>query len=261
LADLPEPSVESAEAPLISPLDLLTEHRAEQLDQVLLLTFSLDLHYLERVALSALRATGARVTVVSDAFASREDPRAVPWAGRNYLTGHAAGVPAFHPKLVLLLGASTVTAAIGSGNLTMPGWQRNAELWTVLRARAGHAPDALADLADWLRDLPAVLTLGPGIEEALIGAADQLTEVLCSLVLDPGGPRILHNLAEPILDQLPSGPVDRLSVSAPFHDRRATTVGALLERLTPKHTTLVLQARPNPDGSASHRRAVTPKCK
>lgn len=224
-----------------SPLTVLREQRNFHLDQALFLTYTLDLHYFERVALAALRTAGARVTVIADAFASAQDARAVRWAGRTYLAGHATTAGAFHPKLMLLLGPAHAVAVIGSGNLTASGWQRNAELWTVLRADQDHAPVALADLAGWLRDLPNVVALGPGLRQALSGAVKQLEGHLTTTQPVATPTRILHNLRQPILEQLPDGPTRHLGLSAPFHDPKAATLRALLAKLDPKATTVVIQ--------------------
>ena len=48
-------------------------------------------------------------------------------------------------------------------------------------------------------------------------------------------------LDTPIIDALPRGPVDELLLAAPFIDRQADAVAALLTRLQPAATTVVLQ--------------------
>jgi len=238
--------------PPVTPLQLLADQRGRRLDHALFLTYTLDLHYVERVVLPPLRATGPRISVVADAYASRQDPRAVRWAGRSYLIGYAAGVPAFHPKLILLLGPDHADVAIGSGNLTAAGWQRNAELWTIQRVRDGRAPLALAELGDWLRNLTSILTAGPGVADALRHAADHLDDTIAAADLIDDGTRILHNLHRPILEQLPTGPTRHLGISAPFHDPGAATLHQVRDRLRPDHTTLAVQiGRTRADGPAT----------
>lgn len=143
-----------AEQAIASPLDLLSEE--EQAREVLLLSFTLNLEFWERYALSVSRGLGARVTVVGDAAMVSGDPAHVRYAGITYLDGRAAcvGGGAFHPKLLVIAGEDYATVAIGSGNATLAGWHDNAELWTVVRGDTDGAPDTFLDLAGWLRALP-----------------------------------------------------------------------------------------------------------
>jgi hypothetical protein len=126
--------------PIASPLILLSDE--EQAREVLLLSFTLNLEFWERHALSVARALGARVTVVGDAAMVQGEPEHVRYAGITYLDGRAACMSggAFHPKLLVMAGDDYATVAIGSGNATLSGWHNNAELWTVLRGDMEGAP-------------------------------------------------------------------------------------------------------------------------
>lgn len=112
---------------LASPLTLLMQEEAhgdEQAEEVLLLSFTSDLGFLESFALGPAQAAGARVSVIADAAMTTLDPRAARRAGRSYLPGLASTNGAFHPKLVVIAGKERATVAIGSGNATLAGWQR-----------------------------------------------------------------------------------------------------------------------------------------
>jgi hypothetical protein len=108
---------------ITSPLALLEEWQgraAEQnLHDLILLGFTVNLPFLEKVAVRTARDLGARVTVVGDAAHSDYDPIDVRL--RSYFTARAACRGAFHPKLALLIGENDIVAAIGSGNPTMAG--------------------------------------------------------------------------------------------------------------------------------------------
>ena len=146
-----EPAAGSAvTTALASPVTLLMEeeqHGDRQAEDVLLLSFTTDLGFLEAFALGVAQACGARVTVVGDARMSSPDPRAARRAGRTYLPGQAICDGAFHPKLVLITGPQRVTAAIGSGNATLAGWQGNAEPLPVPGAAGDPAGPAAIDQA------------------------------------------------------------------------------------------------------------------
>lgn len=245
----------SAEPTLASPLSLLLQeegHGDRQATDILFLSFTSDLGFFETFALGLAQACGARVTVVNDATVSKYDPRAVRRAGRSYLPGLAACPGAFHPKVMVIAGPARATVAIGSGNLTLAGWQANAELWTVLRGDTDSCPAVLADVGPWLRGLPGFVSFSWGISEALARVADAL-DALSQASAGRSEPsvRFVSTSTGPILDQLPNVPVDELAVCAPFHDPGATALRALCERLTPRRLKVSYQPEcANVDGPA-----------
>lgn len=226
---------------IASPLNLLSEE--EHAREVLLLSFTLNLEFWERYALSVARGLGARVTVVGDAAMTQGEPGHVHHAGITYLDGRAVCKKggAFHPKLLVIADEDYATVAIGSGNATLSGWHDNAELWTVMRGDSSGAPDTFSELAAWLRGLSEYIRFSGGVESAFARVAGLLEQLPPSDV----GPRLLTSRTQPILGQLPqldSG-VDELVVASPFYDRASTAFRALIERLEPERIRLLLQPR------------------
>ncbi|MEV6579161.1 hypothetical protein AB0M92_13525 [Streptomyces sp. NPDC051582] len=231
-----------------SPVTLLrewSERRDRQaLHEALLLGFTVDLPFLEKVAIPVARGLGARTAVIGDAAQGLYDPVDVRLAGRGYLHAPATCRGAFHPKVVLLIGEHACRLAVGSGNPTLSGWGANDELWTVVETEDGDSHALLADLADWLDALPSVVDLAPWSADHLAELAALLTERHVNAPAGPdGGSRLLHNLHRSLLDQLPPGPVDDMNAYAPFVDGAAHALGALVRRLSPTRTTLGLQPR------------------
>lgn len=232
---------------LSSPLTLLLaeeQHGDRDAVELLLLTYTGDFGFFEKFGLGLAQAAGARVTIVADAAMATVDPRAARRAGRAYLPGLASCAGAFHPKFLLIAGEKRVTAAIGSGNMTMAGWQANAELWTVLNGTPGNCPPALGDLARFLRLLPDQVSLSRNVPEALHRSAGLLDAMLATA--PPPTPaaenvRIVSSAFGPIIDQLPRGPVDELCASAPFHDPGAVALSAVINRLNPVKVTVAHQ--------------------
>ncbi|OXM75055.1 hypothetical protein CF166_00155 [Amycolatopsis sp. KNN50.9b] len=222
-----------------SPLTwiLQAERGRWRLNHAIFLSYTLDLGFFESQVLGLVRGLGSRVTVVGDAGAARPDPRAVRQAGRAYLAGLAVTSGAFHPKVIVLAGDRECLVAVGSGNTTLAGWQDNAELWTVLRGGTEGVPAAVHSVSAWMRALPGHVRFSRGVIEALRSAADQLE----TFPVTANSPSVLDNLHEPLLGQLPEGPVDHLRVSAPFHDRGAAALHALVERMRPRHFTVAYQ--------------------
>lgn len=216
-------------------------HGDHQATQALFLTFNADLGFFEARALGACLSAGARVCVLADASVWRPDPRAAKHAGRSYHVGLTTVHGAFHPKLVALVGPQRAVVAIGSGNLTLGGWQHNGEVWTVFHADLHQAPSALMDLPAFLRDItktPMDEVARRGVErtaqelEGLLGRSEQIHDT---------GHRILTSLQGPIVDALPEGPTCHLWLYAPFHDPAARGVAALVDRLRPDEVTVLVQ--------------------
>lgn len=227
-----------------SPLPFLLAEEAHgdhQATEALFLTFNADLGFFEARALGACLSAGARVCVLADASVWRPDPRAAKHAGRTYHVGLTTVTGAFHPKLVALVGPRRGVVAIGSGNLTLGGWQHNSELWTVFRADEQQAPRALVDLPNLVRDLTR-FPMDAVARRAVARTADELEALLrrCPQLHDTGH-RILASSRGPIVDELPDGPVAHLWLYAPFHDPEARGVAALVDRLRPDDVTVMVQ--------------------
>lgn len=231
-----------------SPVTLLrewSERRDQQaLHEALFLGFTVDLPFLEKVAIPVARGLGARTAVIGDAAQGLYDPVDVRMAGRSYLHSLASCRRAFHPKVVLLIGEHACRLAVGSGNPTLSGWGANDELWTVVETEDDDSHALMADLADWLDALPSAVELAPWSASHLAELAALLTERHVNAPAGPdAGARLLHNLQESLLDQLPLGPVDELHAYAPFVDEAGHALSGLVDRLTPRRTVLGLQPR------------------
>lgn len=227
-----------AEQPTISPYGLIAD--TELAAEVLILSYAAGLEFFERYALSAARATQARVSVIADATLVSADPEIVRGAGRTYLDGRAVcpGNTAFHPKLLVIAGTEHATVAVGSGNLTLHGWHHNAELWSVLHASRDNGPIALRGISQFLRGLA---TAGVRVSHGVAAALERVALRLDALPADEGGVTVVSSVFAPILDQLPTGPVDELWLYAPFFDAQLAAVDRLVDRFEPHELTVCLQ--------------------
>ncbi|MFI8997827.1 hypothetical protein [Streptomyces sp. NPDC053542] len=242
-----------------SPVTLLQSWAAEgrALHEAVFLGYTVDLPFLERVAIPVARGLGARTAVIGDAAQGLYDAVDVRLAGRSYLHGFASCRGAFHPKVVLLTGESGCHLAVGSGNPTLSGWGANDELWTVVKTEDGASHAMLADLADWLEELPHTVDMAPWSAEHLQYISQLLTEQhIKAPAGTESGPRLLHNLRRSLLEQLPTGPVDELHAYAPFVDPSGKALSAIVERLAPRRTVLGIQPRWTSYDAATIRRAL-----
>src|SRR5918994_1248204 len=114
------------------------------------LTYGVDLTFFEAKVMNRLQETGCRnVIVVADGHQSKDALNSA--AQLSYigvqcpLVTVRLGNKAFHPKAVLLVGEEKLKVLVGSGNLTLPGYTRNWEVFTKVEdeGAAGIALDLL----------------------------------------------------------------------------------------------------------------------
>jgi len=236
-------------AEVTSPRELFEE--VEDAREVLVLSYTLSLEYFERFVLPEARALGALVTCVSDASMTQSDPILVTRAGIQYLDSRGVCQNgAFHPKLLVIAGTQRATVAVGSGNLTKSGWAGNAEIWTVLRCNQGESgtPIGVRQVAAFLRAFEqGPVKLGDHCHDAM----ERVAELLEGFPEhESAGPRILHSLEEPILEQLPEGPVDELVIHSPYFDHKLEGLRTLIDRLSPADWTVFVRPDTDVDGLA-----------
>ncbi|MEV4343528.1 hypothetical protein AB0J83_03480 [Actinoplanes sp. NPDC049596] len=211
-------------------------------EEILVLTYTSDLPFVEDVSVRQARARGARVTIVYDAdhvepgFSSSAGPVTdyvpVPVVCRS------GG--AFHPKLMVIASPTDAMISIGSGNATAQGWHHSAEVWTHLRIDGPTVPVIVDDLAAWLRRLPERLWITPLGRERLHRVADLLTTRPTRP--ESAEPLLLTNDGQPILDQIPGpdGPVDWLGIASPFFDPPADALAMMLTKIMPNAVDVLL---------------------
>ena len=216
-------------------------HRDHQAEEALFLTFNVDLGYFESRLLGLLRATGAKVTVVADAGVWAPDTRAVKFAGRSYQLGLVDGRTAFHPKLMVLVGPKRAIAAVGSGNLTMGGWQYNHELLTVFTGDLSGMPTAFGDIRNAVSELAASGLLDVVTQRGLADTSRHLDTLLAAAPPVDTGHRVHASWVSPLITHLPAGPVAELNLFAAFHDPGANAVKNLMTRLQPSRVQVAVQ--------------------
>jgi len=246
---LPTPVAGPAPLPQLLPTvppTLLHEKLITDAHEVLVLSYTSDLQFFESTCLGDALASTGRVTVVRDA------DKGVPAAEARLAGTRYLDVPvrcrsggAFHPKLVVVAGPDKALAAIGSGNVTPSGWHYNAELWTVIAGEGEQWPVAFEALADWLDRVPSALLIDDFGARRIREVAALLRDKQYS-----GGPRLVHNLDERIIEQLGHGPVQQLAVASPFLDGKAAALRQLQKRFEPIVTKVALSRGASFDADA-----------
>jgi hypothetical protein len=216
----------------LAPLGALFRHTSGPnagADEILILSFNHDLAFFERAVLGPAQLTGARVSIVADAAMAHHDVYAVHRAGIAYLPGLARCAGSFHPKLFVMASEERATVGVGSGNLSMAGWQGNDELWSWHHATTAEGSAVVASVGRWLQALADAVTVGRQAADAL----RRVGRMLGRLAAHDPRCALVDSLRVPIIEQLPRGPVDELNVYAPFYDPKGSALAALISRLQP----------------------------
>lgn len=148
--------------------------------------------------------------------------------GRRYHLARAAVAGAFHPKLMLRIGAEDGLVWIGSGNLTFGGWGANRELASAWKVGREHE-----DSGFWIRDLLSALLpqLGSGAAHELALAMQDVSWIRQSA--DAGTPPpVLHSLGgTPLIEQLATRWQGRRFERALIYTGSSDRDGRMLEQL------------------------------
>jgi hypothetical protein len=163
----------------------------------------------------------------------------------NYVAAPITNPKAAHAKLILLTGPDAGLLLVGSGNLGMNGYASQGELFCQYQ----YQPDDPAHLAAFhtTRELLDGLA-ARGYLNATAGR--HLTKMwadtawLYAAPPDPQRP-VRHNLDLSLLDQLVAettgDAVDELVVHAPFYDEHCLALQRLLNDLSPRRVTVLVQ--------------------
>lgn len=231
------------------------------LSHVFALTFNVDLVFVERWVIPALRKCGhPSLSIIADAGCATESfsrQRAyAPRLGKRYRVAPLplAHTAAFHPKAILATSDARATLFVGSGNASFGGWSDNAEVWTRYDSDGGGLGE-IAAFRQYLDEVLGRLVDAESIRRELGEATDPAKRPWARQPLPPSGlvgrvgagPSLLERAQVLIGD----APVDEMIVAAPYYDLEAGAVGELAARSRAKSVRLLVPA----DGSTLTRQA------
>jgi hypothetical protein len=220
-------------------------------------TYSIELEFFDEYLFRRLGEPPLNAVVLSDAGAharlwtSSDDPaRRLRRANRDYLLRPVLfGTGAFHPKTYLLANASEGVLLVGSGNLTMSGIERGREVFSAFRSTNPGDVGSIRSWRQWMDGIVERLA----DEEVTYRWLRLRSECGDWLEGDAVGSRFIGTGERSILDQFADGidgQVDELHVMAPFYDRDALALKALLDRFRPTRLRLCIGARMSVHGPA-----------
>lgn len=227
-------------------LNLLSRIKKGTYEVSVAASYNIYFPFYEDVVLRRLTASGCRANVLladhrqlSQSFASPDlRPRD---AGYDYTLMGIRAPTAFHPKIILLAGARSGLAIVGSHNLTFSGFGHNREvstivsiagkkdtegvafarqIWTFLKSWIDHEKDRLPP------EVIATANKAGSTVSWLRGKADSNSS-LTFIGKEPGGP----SLWSQIKPTLPAK-INRVTVVGPFFDKGLRLPLAMREELS-----------------------------
>lgn len=219
-------------------------------ESALILTYGADLAFYENALSRKLRDSCRNRVVLCDGAAFQalcEEQRDghLRHLGLRYL---AAGIympqGVAHAKLILLLSPEKGRLLVGSGNLGILGYTRNAELFATYEFSA-EQPERLPEFLA-VRELVEQLAERGYVHAPAAAQIRSMWDEAPWLYGQPSpSARVRHNLDASFLDQFEASvggrEVRELVALAPFLDERAQALGDLLARLRPRAVRLLLQ--------------------
>ena len=220
-------------------------------------TYSIELEFFDEYLFRRLGEPPLNATVLTDAgtharlwISGDDQTRRLRRANRDYLLRPVLfGTGAFHPKTYLFGNASEGVLLVGSGNLTMSGVERGREVFSAFRSTK---PDDVGSIRGWRQWMDGIVERLAD-EEVRFRWLRLRRECGDWLEGDTAGSRFIGTGERSILDQFADGvdgQVDELHAIAPFYDRDALALKALLDRFRPARLHLYLGARTSVHGPA-----------
>lgn len=223
---------------------------------LIVLTYSAHLDFFETHLLRQLSRVPNRIVLADDrrlaeqfATAARSGQR-LGQANRTYLAAPIRNPWAAHAKAVLLTTPTAGRLLVGSGNLGQDGYAEPGELWHRYTYDDGNSEhiDEFAVIRSLIDGIMARGWLDP----TAVAGLDLAWSSSPWVAPRPAGRQQLHhNLQTPLIEAITEavdGPVNLLTVHAPFHDEDAAALSKLLDRLRPRRLRVLLTPNTSVDG-------------
>ena len=170
-------------------------------------------------------------------------------ANRDYLLRGVTAGSSFHPKTYFFGNAKEGVLLVGSGNLTLRGIEEGHEIFCQFDSSRDDELGSIRAWRDWMEQIVGRLA-DREVTRRWLDLKERTREWLPGTATGSG---FVSNFERSFLDQIGerlTAPVSELHVLAPFYDRDAKALEALLQRLQPQTLHLYIGAGTSVDGAA-----------
>ena len=236
---------------LAERIDLIQAFSSDDWEHAVFLTYTHDLMFFEREILRKLREKGCKnVCLLVDETAHQEtfeNHKNIKLIGKEYIVQTIKAGLVFHPKLYILVNKERCKVIVGSGNITVPGFYTNKELFSSLKFSLADIEGlgVLRVIMDFLDRLAMnrgfrietlnLLSLAFGNLPRKLGAGQDSD-------LDTGV--FLHNLNQPLLHQirhLVKDTIECLTVISPYFDTDHRILAQMKKEFAPQKLIVIIQ--------------------
>lgn len=210
-------------------INLLEEFSTQSWNHALLLTYTHDLVFFEREILRKLRENGCKnICLFVDTAAHRDTfqfRNSIKSIGKDYVVQTVSAGLVFHPKVYILVNENECKIIVGSGNLTIPGFCTNKEIFSC--HSASDVTSVFYDyesIYSFLEDLVFCTELRGETQVSISMIMEALKSLLQRRPLSEISTEsacFFNNISTPIIDQIYaklSNDIQALTVLSPYFD-------------------------------------------
>lgn len=218
-------------------IDLIDEiHKIQPYSRILFTTYKYSQSFFEKYVFSRFRGKSLPL-VLMDYYeyqnVLRESGKSTLAGTRYLIDSFRLAEGTFHPKLVITCSDKEIKIIVGSANLTHAGFSKNAEICTVETIPFDKRQEypILFDICDFLENLNEHVE-SRRFKQELGALLDKIDISKQSGTGKSNQIHLLHNLQEPILDQVREAvkeEVTKVTVISPFFSQSPSLYGRVAE--------------------------------
>lgn len=224
-------------------------------------SFSMNMYYWDLQVVKALNAKGIEnigILVDDDCLSEQLELFTYQIGNKRpkeYCIHGFKAKGAFHPKIMLLVGQSSMFILVGSGNMTTCGHGKNIEVWNPVYVDSNESPlypfaievwnyvsglyGLLGKEAEWfIQSIVENCSLLENIDQVVSGL-DYPISPDYSIRFFPGSPQ--NNIISQIKEWISDDAIEEITIMSPFYDDQARLIGHLNDLYAPSQIRIITQ--------------------
>lgn len=224
-------------------------------------SFSMNMYYWDLQVVKALNAKGIEnigILVDDDCLSEQLELFTYQIGNKRpkeYCIHGFKAKGAFHPKIMLFAGQSSMFILVGSGNMTTCGHGKNIEVWNPVYVDSNESPlypfaievwnyvsglyGLLGKEAEWfIQSIVENCSLLENIDQVVSGL-DYPISPDYSIRFFPGSPQ--NNIISQIKEWISDDAIEEITIMSPFYDDQARLIGHLNDLYAPSQIRIITQ--------------------